>query len=98
MIILMEAFDSDLVTRGQESGIEILSLKEFEALGKANHQTPVPPKPEDLALICFTSGTTGNPKGANLTHGNVVSNTAAFIKVTEVNIHTREDIYSLKSF
>lgn len=29
-IILMEAFDSDLVTRGQESGIEILSLKEFE--------------------------------------------------------------------
>uniref|UniRef100_A0A4W6C0Y7 Long-chain-fatty-acid--CoA ligase n=1 Tax=Lates calcarifer TaxID=8187 RepID=A0A4W6C0Y7_LATCA len=71
-IVLMEAFDSDLVTRGQESGIEILSLKDFE-----------PPKPEDLALICFTSGTTGNPKGAMLTHGNVISNTAAFIKVTE---------------
>lgn len=30
MIVLMEAFDSDLVTRGQECGIEILSLKEFE--------------------------------------------------------------------
>lgn len=29
-IVLMEAFDSELVTRGQESGIEILSLKEFE--------------------------------------------------------------------
>lgn len=29
-IVLMEAFDSDLVTRGQESGIEILSLKDFE--------------------------------------------------------------------
>uniref|UniRef100_A0A8C2XB49 Arachidonate--CoA ligase n=1 Tax=Cyclopterus lumpus TaxID=8103 RepID=A0A8C2XB49_CYCLU len=59
-IVLMEPFDSELVTRGQEWGIDILSLKDFEALGQANHQKPVPPKPEDLALICFTSGTTGN--------------------------------------
>ena len=29
-IVLMEAFDSELVTRGQDCGIEILSLKEFE--------------------------------------------------------------------
>uniref|UniRef100_A0A8D0AC42 Long-chain-fatty-acid--CoA ligase n=1 Tax=Sander lucioperca TaxID=283035 RepID=A0A8D0AC42_SANLU len=52
-IVLIEPFDSELVSRGQECGIEILSLKEFEL-----------PKPDDLALICFTSGTTGNPKGA----------------------------------
>uniref|UniRef100_A0A1A7XL32 Long-chain-fatty-acid--CoA ligase n=1 Tax=Iconisemion striatum TaxID=60296 RepID=A0A1A7XL32_9TELE len=84
-IVLMEAFDSDLVTRGKECGVEILSLKEFEATGKANHQKPVPPKPEDLAIICFTSGTTGNPKGAMLTHGNVISNTAAFLQVTAVH-------------
>uniref|UniRef100_A0A673ZI50 Arachidonate--CoA ligase n=1 Tax=Salmo trutta TaxID=8032 RepID=A0A673ZI50_SALTR len=47
-IVLMEAFDEELVDRGQQSGIEILSLKDVE-----------PPTPEDLALICFTSGTTG---------------------------------------
>uniref|UniRef100_A0A8C6L564 Long-chain-fatty-acid--CoA ligase n=1 Tax=Nothobranchius furzeri TaxID=105023 RepID=A0A8C6L564_NOTFU len=68
-IVLMEAVDRDLVTRGKECGVEILSLKEFE-----------PPKPEDLAIICFTSGTTGNPKGAMLTHGNIISNTAAFLQ------------------
>ncbi|XP_056136939.1 long-chain-fatty-acid--CoA ligase 1a isoform X1 [Lampris incognitus] len=90
-IILMEAFDSDLVTRGQKCGVEILSLKEIEALGKANHQKPVPPKPEDLALICFTSGTTGNPKGAMLTHGNVISNTAAFIRITEGTLKPRKN-------
>ncbi|XP_064201164.1 long-chain-fatty-acid--CoA ligase 1-like isoform X1 [Anguilla rostrata] len=82
-IILMEDFNAALVARGKEYGIEIISLKAAEDVGKANLRTPVTPKPEDLAVICFTSGTTGNPKGAMLTHRNIVSNSSAFIKITE---------------
>ncbi len=34
-------------------------------------------KPEDVALICYTSGTTGLPKGAMLTHINLVAAASA---------------------
>jgi len=45
-------------------------------------------KPEDLAFICYTSGTTGNPKGAMLTHANAVATAKGFLSVEDVR---RED-------
>ncbi|KTG33920.1 hypothetical protein cypCar_00035417 [Cyprinus carpio] len=86
-LILIENFDADLVSRAQQCGIDIVSLKDTENIGKAHRQHPVPPQPDDLAIICFTSGTTGNPKGAMLTHRNVVSNSSAFIYVTKQDSH-----------
>ncbi|NWS02679.1 ACSL5 ligase, partial [Motacilla alba] len=83
IIVLMDLFDKELKDRGAKVGIEILSLQEVEELGRNNIREPVPPKPEDLSVVCFTSGTTGNPKGAMLTHQNVVSNAAAFLRCTE---------------
>ncbi|XP_014694992.2 long-chain-fatty-acid--CoA ligase 1 isoform X5 [Equus asinus] len=83
IIVLMDSFDVDLLERGKKCGVEILSFKAMEDLGRANRQKPKPPAPEDLAVICFTSGTTGNPKGAMITHQNIVSDCSAFVKMTE---------------
>ncbi|KAM9329338.1 long-chain-fatty-acid--CoA ligase 1-like [Gastrophryne carolinensis] len=82
-IVVMDPFDADLKERGKKCGVEVISMKDMEDEGRTHHEKPKPPKPEDLAVVCFTSGTTGNPKGAMLTHMNVVSNCTAFLKVTE---------------
>ncbi|XP_040848047.1 long-chain-fatty-acid--CoA ligase 5 isoform X2 [Ochotona curzoniae] len=87
IIILMDPFDEDLKQRGEKCGVEILSIFDAENLGRENFRKPVPPKPEDLSIICFTSGTTGDPKGAMITHQNVVSNAAAFLKCIEHTFH-----------
>ncbi|XP_038546151.1 long-chain-fatty-acid--CoA ligase 1 isoform X3 [Canis lupus familiaris] len=83
IIVLMDSYGIDLLERGKRCGVEIISMKAMEDLGRANRQRPKPPAPEDLAVICFTSGTTGNPKGAMITHRNIVSDCSAFVKVTE---------------
>ncbi|XP_029072346.1 long-chain-fatty-acid--CoA ligase 6 isoform X4 [Monodon monoceros] len=91
LIILMEPFEEALKDRGQDCGVVIKSMQAVEDCGQRNHHVPVPPKPSDLSIVCFTSGTTGNPKGAMLTHGNVVADFSGFLKVTEKVIFPRQD-------
>ncbi|KAG8855813.1 hypothetical protein FRB91_001648 [Serendipita sp. 411] len=47
-------------------------------MGKANPLPPTPPAPESIATICYSSGTTSNPKGVVLTHWNLASSDIAF--------------------
>ncbi len=44
---------------------------------------------DEVATIVYTSGTTGEPKGAMLTHGNIASNVSSVIDVLPVS---REDV------
>lgn len=67
-----------LIVDGTTSGINLPNLKVLEldagnGATPVSHLWPLPVKREDAALIVYTSGTTGKPKGAVLTHENLLS-------------------------
>uniref|UniRef100_A0A671R9B6 Arachidonate--CoA ligase n=1 Tax=Sinocyclocheilus anshuiensis TaxID=1608454 RepID=A0A671R9B6_9TELE len=84
-IVIMGNFDRELTAQAQQKGIEVLSLKELEDSISLR---------ELMYHFFFLFFSTGSPKGAMITHGNVVSNCSAFIKVTEVSqeISTPQDV------
>jgi long-chain acyl-CoA synthetase len=65
--------------RAKNRGVEIIKFHDVEVLGSKSNHPEVPPKPSDLCTICYTSGTTGNPKGVMLTHENVVASMSAVL-------------------
>jgi long-chain acyl-CoA synthetase len=59
------------------------SLNEIFAAGPGNF-SPVDSAPDDLASLLYTSGTTADPKGVMLTHGNLLAEAQAVFNVIHI--------------
>ena len=77
-----------------EQRMELVSMATIEEEGKNARADHIPPRPDDLATICYTSGTTGKPKGAMLSHHNLASNAAGAMTVLHQHVPCNEhDFY-----
>ncbi|HEY9092513.1 class I adenylate-forming enzyme family protein [Parasphingorhabdus sp.] len=69
--------DDDMIQRiNHADGVELIARSEFEAMfmsGSAPEKIDLPEADNDIAVLLFTSGTTGEPKAAVLRHANLTS-------------------------
>jgi len=82
-IVVIEKITDEARSRAADINVQIMSFEELKKIGRENKKITVPPKPDDLATICYTSGTTGKPKGALITNANFVSIASSMLTYVE---------------
>ncbi len=61
-------------------GVAAIACHELLAASDGEPAEIATVQPADLALLIYTAGTTGKPKGVMITHGNIAAMTASFIE------------------
>ncbi|KAJ6981781.1 long chain acyl-CoA synthetase 6, peroxisomal isoform X2 [Populus alba] len=76
LIVVVGGIDDQMPSLPSSTGVQVVTYSKLLSQGRSSLQPFHPPKPEDIATICYTSGTTGTPKGVVLTHGNFIATVA----------------------
>ena len=94
LIILDQEDDPESINGLKEKGFNIYKFEDIIEKGKTEGQDIelIEPKPETISTINYTSGTTGNPKGAKIMHSSIILNTDV-IEMLGLYLDENYDIY-----
>jgi long-chain acyl-CoA synthetase len=96
-VVLVDGVVPEAATMAQNAGLKIISFAKVEAIGAQTIATTghkhTPPSRSDIFTFCYTSGTTGDPKGALLTHENLISAVAGASGIFPLHINDRHLSY-----
>ena len=73
------------------AGLTLTTFEELRDAGAFHPAAHIPPAADDLAFLCYTSGTTGMPKGAMMLHRNLVADSCS-AHTAELGL-TKDDIH-----
>ncbi|KAF3327198.1 long chain acyl-CoA synthetase 6 [Carex littledalei] len=85
LMVVVGGLDENMPPHPLTNGIEVITFSKLLSEGQKNPQPFKPPKANDIATICYTSGTTGTPKGVVLMHVNLIASTAGICLSLDFN-------------
>ncbi|KAI6232909.1 Arachidonate--CoA ligase [Aphelenchoides fujianensis] len=97
------ALTDEAVQTAKAADIRLMTFAELEKVGReVTDRAPLqPPQPDDLATICFTSGTTGAEGaegewslGVMLSHGNIIADGTTLELFREVGFGPKDTVFS----
>ncbi|KAH9849968.1 acetyl-CoA synthetase-like protein [Lenzites betulinus] len=99
MVVAIEALTDEtkaiMSAWGTTIGVQVKEIAELEAFGRANLRDVITPTSDQIATICYTSGTTGQPKGAVINHGSMAQAVFSLMYQSKVS---SEECYRRISF
>uniref|UniRef100_L7LZC3 long-chain-fatty-acid--CoA ligase n=1 Tax=Rhipicephalus pulchellus TaxID=72859 RepID=L7LZC3_RHIPC len=77
-----------------QNGPQVIPFSSLEERGVDHEQEQCSPSPDDVAIVMFTSGSSGTPKGVMASHRNLISSMNGFGVVCEkFGAYTCDDVY-----
>ncbi|KAM7542178.1 hypothetical protein Aperf_G00000007185 [Anoplocephala perfoliata] len=94
-VILIEGDESSLEhLRGKGEGrVQIHDFADIVMKGKEDPRTPDPSTAEEWVVLCYTSGTTGTPKGVIITNKMLIATVTGTMLATNLTLFSQNDVY-----